>query len=421
VWPEYPPQNCQVAGKGIDSPGFARPGIACLAVGQGLWYNLTVKLIPLEGKRLCEEVSCETYLTQVTGQNPGNCFWGSQFNGCAEYGFLHHPHASTTPSHADTDHALTHADYEPDAYSIAYGQSNTPYSDFHPWLRGHPLILSVLFSQELLYTRRPTLKDRYFAGIDSGTSTTKAVIIDPRKVVRGSFVKKTAADLQGSAMAALAEAIQRAGVSRDEIARITATGYGRSNISFAHDTRTEIACHSKGCYHYFPEAITVVDIGGQDSKIIKLDAQGHRISFKMNRKCAAGTGSFLEEIAYKLDIPLEDLDRLARDSRKETVLGSYCTVFTATEVLDRIRAGEKIEDIVKGLFRSVVKRIREMDVLTGRVVMSGGVVAFNPIVAELLSAELQGEVVIAPHPQEMGAFGAALFAMESVKAQGGED
>jgi len=209
--------------------------------------------------------------------------------------------------------------------------------------------------------------------------------------------------------------MNRAGISRDEVGFITATGYGRNNVSFAHDTKTEIACHSRGCYHYFPEAITVVDIGGQDSKIIKLDAEGHRISFRMNRKCAAGTRSFLEEIAYKLDIPLSNMDGLARDSRKETTIGSYCTVFTATEVLDRIRAGEKVEDIVRGLFRSVVKRITEMDVLTARVVMSGGVVAFNPIVAELLSDQLQREITIAPHPQEMGAFGAALFAMESVR------
>jgi len=179
--------------------------------------------------------------------------------------------------------------------------------------------------------------------------------------------------------------MKRAGISRDEVEFITATGYGRKNVSFAHDTKTEIACHSRGCYHYFPEAITVVDIGGQDSKIIKLDAQGRRISFKMNRKCAAGTGSFLEEIAYKLDIPLGNLDGLARDSRKETTIGSYCTVFTGTEVLDRIRAGEKVED--------------------------------NPIVAELLSAQLQREVAIAPHPQEIGAFGAALFAMESARGQ----
>jgi predicted CoA-substrate-specific enzyme activase len=221
--------------------------------------------------------------------------------------------------------------------------------------------------------------------------------------------------LKGSAVVSFEEAMEQAGISRDEVAFITATGYGRSNVSFADDTKTEIACHSRGCYHYFPEAITVVDIGGQDSKIIKLDAQGHRISFKMNRKCAAGTGSFLEEITYKLDIPLSDLDGLARDSQKEITLGSYCTVFTATEVLDRIRAGEKVEDIAKGLFKSVVKRITEMDVLTARVVMSGGVVAFNPIVAELLSAQLQREVTIAPHPQEMGAFGAALYAMKSVK------
>ncbi len=216
-----------------------------------------------------------------------------------------------------------------------------------------------------------------------------------------------------AATAAFEEALARAGLARQTVQNIVATGYGRRSVPFAHKARTEISCHGRGCYHYFPEALTVVDIGGQDSKIIKLDAEGKRTSFKMNRKCAAGTGAFLEEIAHKLAVPLQDFNGLARVASKTAQIGSYCTVFTATEVLDRIRAGEMTDDIVRGLFDSVARRIVEMDTLTGRVIMTGGVVAFNDIVAELLAARAGVRVEIAPHPQEMGAFGAALFAADS--------
>ena len=256
-------------------------------------------------------------------------------------------------------------------------------------------------------------RDGFFAGVDSGTSTTKAVIVDAEKRTLGSFVIRSGTDLAAAAVAAFEEALKQAELSPEAILHVTATGYGRHNVPFAHDTRTEIGCHGRGCYHYFPEAITVVDIGGQDSKIIKLDAQGRRISFKMNRKCAAGTGAFLEEIAHKLDIPIGDLNSLAHAASEAAQIGSYCTVFTATEVLDRIRAGERTDEIVRGLYDSVAKRIVEMDTLTNRVIMTGGVVAFNDIVAELLSARTGIRVEIAPHPQEMGAFGAALFATES--------
>jgi predicted CoA-substrate-specific enzyme activase len=257
------------------------------------------------------------------------------------------------------------------------------------------------------------LEKRYFAGLDSGTSTTKAVVIDGTRRMLGSFVRKSGADLLKSATIALEEALKRGGVERDRIGCIVATGFGRRSIAFADQTKTEITCHSKGCHYYYPEAITVIDIGGQDNKVIKLDAEGRKTSFKMNRKCAAGTGAFLEEMAYKLDIPLGELDTLARRSKNGTELGSFCTVFTATEVLDRIRGGEKLEDIVMGLFTSVAKRILEMDTLTGRVIMSGGVVAYNPIVAEIIGRRAKKKVEIAPNPQEMGAFGAALLAAES--------
>jgi predicted CoA-substrate-specific enzyme activase len=255
-----------------------------------------------------------------------------------------------------------------------------------------------------------------FAGVDVGTTTTKAMVISADRQVLGKSVRRSGADLASAATKAFEEAVSGAGVSREAVEFVVATGFGRRSVPFAQHTRTEIGCHGRGCYHYFPGAITVVDVGGQDSKIIKLDAQGRQIAFKMNRKCAAGTGAFLEEMAHKLGIPLGELNGLAQAATRTAEIGSYCTVFTATEVLDRIRVGEKVDDIVRGLFDSVAKRIVEMDVLTDRVVMTGGVVAFNPIVAELLSARAGIGVEVAPHPQQMGAFGAALWALELARA-----
>jgi predicted CoA-substrate-specific enzyme activase len=254
----------------------------------------------------------------------------------------------------------------------------------------------------------------FFAGIDVGTTTTKAVVIDGKASVLGCFVRRSGTDLAAAAEVALEQALAQAGITQDRLQTIVATGYGRKSVDFARTLKTEISCHGRGCYHYFPEAISVVDVGGQDNKIIKLDAQGKLISFKMNRKCAAGTGAFLEEMAYRLDIPVGDLNTLAQTAGEAAQIGSYCTVFTATEVLDRIRAGEESRSIIRGLFDSVVKRILEMDTLSGRVIMTGGVVAFNSVVAELLSARAGTNAEIAPHAQEMGAFGAALSGLESL-------
>jgi len=136
----------------------------------------------------------------------------------------------------------------------------------------------------------------------------------------------------------------------------------------------------------------------------------------MNRKCAAGTGSFLEEIALRLALPVEDLNGLAERSTKEVTLGSFCTVFTATEILAKIRAGEKVEDIVKGAFRSVVKRVMEMGVADGALVMTGGVAAHNPYLVTLIGEAFKQPVLVPPDPQHIGAFGAALFAMDKIKS-----
>ena len=195
------------------------------------------------------------------------------------------------------------------------------------------------------------------------------------------------------------------------IADEVATGFGRTNLPFVQGTITEISAHSKGVYYYFPRALTIIDIGAQDNKVIHLDNNGQMINFKMNRKCAAGTGAFLEEIAYKMDIPIAELNALAKRSDNPVELGSYCTVFTATEILTRIREGKKKEDIIRGVYSSVVKRIIEMDSLQGQVAITGGVIAYNDVLVELLKNYTHNDVLVPSIPQFTGALGAALTAM----------
>ena len=153
---------------------------------------------------------------------------------------------------------------------------------------------------------------RYAGGVDVGSVTTKAVVIDGERNIRGYSVLYSATDFQGASDKAWSECLNRAEIVPEDVTSITATGYGRNSVSFATGSVTEISCHGRGCLHFFPGPITVIDIGGQDNKIIKLDENGRRVSFKMNRKCAAGTGAFLEEMALRLRLPLEQLNRLAR-------------------------------------------------------------------------------------------------------------
>ncbi|MCK4762458.1 MAG: ATPase [Candidatus Aminicenantes bacterium] len=252
-----------------------------------------------------------------------------------------------------------------------------------------------------------------FAGVDVGASRTKIALLDAGKNLVGRCVRKSGTDFSASARECLEAALEMAGAEQKDIVNAASTGYGRKNVVFARDSKTEISCHARGCYYYFPEAITVIDIGGQDNKIIKLDEKGRRINFKMNRKCAAGTGAFLEEMAQRLDVPIEEMDGLSGQSTDMVKLGSFCTVFSATEVLERIREGKKLPDIVKGLFFSMIKRVMEMDSFTGKVVMTGGVVAHNPFLVKMFAELIGREVFVPDFPQFTGAIGAALFAMEN--------
>lgn len=255
--------------------------------------------------------------------------------------------------------------------------------------------------------------EKVYAGIDIGSSRTKVVLLDEKKNILGFSIKKSGYDFAETAKLCIEHSLKNAGLTEKDIFKTVSTGYGKRNVDFADFNKTEIGCHAKGCYHYFPEAISIIDIGGQDNKIIKLDSDGKRKNFKMNRKCAAGTGAFLEEMAMRLDVRIEDMNGLAERSTEMIKIGSFCTVFSATEVLENIRKGEKVEDLAKGLFHSVIKRVLEMDSLEGKVVMTGGVVAHNPLIVKMTGEELDADICVPEHPQLTGAIGAAMYAMES--------
>ena len=267
-----------------------------------------------------------------------------------------------------------------------------------------------------------------YCGIDIGASAAKLVLVDGDGQVIARSIRRSGVDYAATAEQCLSEALaaveEESGKRKAESGPSNhlsalrsplsafSTGYGRDNVPWVDGRATEIACHGKGAFHHFRRAMTVIDIGAQDSKVIHLDAAGRRTGFKMNRKCAAGTGAFIEEIAYRLDLPLADLNGLAERSTKDVTLGSFCTVFAATEVLEKIRSGHRVEDIVKGAFHSVVKRVVEMDAIDGALVLTGGVVAHNPLLAQLIGEAFKTTAFVPPEPQYIGALGAALFALE---------
>jgi predicted CoA-substrate-specific enzyme activase len=259
------------------------------------------------------------------------------------------------------------------------------------------------------------VSDGVYCGVDVGASATKLVLLDGKAEVIARVVSPTGVDFAATAETCLDRAFAEAGAARPAPARTVSTGYGRRNVAYADAALTEIHCHGVGCYHTLRRAVTIVDIGGQDNKVIQLADDGRRVDFKMNRKCAAGTGAFLEEIAHRLGVSLGEMDGLARGSSEAVRLSSFCTVFAKTEILTHLRRGATVPAIVRGAFLSVVDRVREMAPLEGTIVMSGGVVAYNPVIAEILAERLARGVEVAPHPQFTGALGAALLAVQQAR------
>lgn len=254
-----------------------------------------------------------------------------------------------------------------------------------------------------------------YAGVDSGSTTTNGVLIDGKGRIIFSKTVKTGIRASNTAEGLMQEMTEFSRKNGNQIGKCISTGYGRLLVSSASDKITEISCHARGVFELFPEARGIIDIGGQDSKVIRLNSGGNVEDFAMNDKCAAGTGRFLEVMASALEMDTEKMSSLARKSKKDISISSVCTVFAESEVVSLIGMGERIEDISAGLFKAIAKRVGAMYSRLGSptpLVFTGGV-ARNAGVVEAMKMLFKTEILIPDVPDIMGAYGAALFARES--------
>ena len=255
---------------------------------------------------------------------------------------------------------------------------------------------------------------QYFAGIDIGSTMTKVVIMNQE--VLASVIGPTGPEHRKLANRVMEEALAKAKLPFDDITYVVATGYGRINVPFADKQITEISCHARGVGYLLPKAKTVIDIGGQDSKGIKL-SDGQAVDFVMNDRCAAGTGRFLEVTAEELGVKLEDMGRLALEAKSRAEIGSTCTVFAAQEVVAKLSEGVLLPDIIAGLHDAIAARIHSM---VGRlkiereVVLTGGG-AKNIGLVKALEAKLGFPVLVPEEPLLTGAIGAALLGKDIVE------
>jgi predicted CoA-substrate-specific enzyme activase len=254
----------------------------------------------------------------------------------------------------------------------------------------------------------------YFAGIDSGSTTTNAVILGGDRVIVSSCTVPTGVQVAESARRALEEALAGARMELDQVQRTVTTGYGRACVAFRERDVTEITCHAKGARFLNPAVRTVIDVGGQDSKVIRLDERGGVRSFVMNDKCAAGTGRFLEMMAQSLELSIEEIGVRGLVSREEITISSMCSVFAQSEVVSLVAAGKRLEDIVRGLNRSVAAKVTALAGRSGleREWMMTGGVARNLGVVAAIEERLGGKLILPEAPELCGALGAALIAME---------
>lgn len=262
--------------------------------------------------------------------------------------------------------------------------------------------------------RISSIMNHFVAGIDSGSTSTDVVILDQNKNIVASSIIPTGGGAQASAKKCLNEAMQKAGIDRASISHIITTGYGRENISDSDESITEITCHAKGAYHLNPAVRTIIDIGGQDSKVIRIDETGAVRNFVMNDKCAAGTGRFLEMMARALGISLEEMSILGLNWKEDIVITSMCTVFAESEVVSLVAQNKAVPDIIHGLNNSVAAKISTLVNhlgLKGDYIMTGGV-AKNMGVVHALENKLGIKLYICKESQLCGALGAALFALE---------
>jgi len=250
------------------------------------------------------------------------------------------------------------------------------------------------------------------AGIDAGSRTIKIVLIDSdTKSIIAKDIISQGIEQSKLALELFENTLNNNSLKKQDVAFVVATGYGGNAINFADTTITEITCHGVGVHHLVPAAKTIIDIGGQDSKLLRLDDNGKVRDFVMNDRCAAGTGRFLEIVAQRLDIELNSLGKMASKSKEPSPISSMCVVFAETEITGLLACGASRNDIAAGVQDSIAKRIAGM---AGRsvalpIVFTGGV-ALIPEMDNALKLALGHDIIISPDPQITGALGAAILA-----------
>lgn len=252
------------------------------------------------------------------------------------------------------------------------------------------------------------------AGIDAGSRAIKVALLDTTgKKVLALGIMDQGINQQKLAEGLLLKTLRQAKLNRKDIRHIVATGYGRNKIDLADTTSTEITCHAKGVLHQHKKARTVIDIGGQDSKVIKIDASGKVHDFMMNDRCAAGTGRFLEIVADRLKIPINRIDRAIKHAHTPCVISSTCVVFAESEIVGLLAQGERPENIIAGIQNSIATRMHAMSgsQLHEPIIFTGGV-ALIPGMSKAISKALERKITIADNPQFTGAIGASLAACE---------
>lgn len=257
----------------------------------------------------------------------------------------------------------------------------------------------------------------YFAGIDSGSTSTDVVILDRNGKIVTGIILPTGAGAAAGAERALEEALADAGLERSDIDAMVTTGYGRTAISDGDRSITEITCHARGAHFLDPTVRTVIDIGGQDSKVIRLDESGAVVNFVMNDKCAAGTGRFLEMMARTMEMSLDEMSRTGLKYKEDITISSMCTVFAESEVVSLIAQNKATDDIVHGLNKAVASKTAALVKRVGgedRYMMTGGV-SKNASLVKTLEETLGTTLVVHDSAQLCGALGAALFAMDMVE------
>ncbi len=252
------------------------------------------------------------------------------------------------------------------------------------------------------------------AGADLGTECVKTIVMSDEGKILGRAVVPTRGYFQDCFQEAMGNALAEAGAAAADLRGVGATGFASACVPLASQTITETLCHSRGAFH--GRGMTLVDIGGRDSKVIHVDERGIVRSSRSARKCAVGIGTFLMFASRHLDVHPTRLMDLATQAAKPATVSSYCSVFSEVEVIERLRDGATPGEIALGCMYSIAERILEMDRLTGPVMISGGVCEYFPGVVKALAERSALQVEVVPEPIMAGAVGAALYALDTAKS-----